>query len=60
MDGIIHQVTVDGLWVYISNSVRGRVFVLDASDSIEDLTFIQERFRPGSFSLLINGNRTKS
>lgn len=45
--GYIHQVTLDALWVHIGPSIRGRVFVLDASDDIDELTFFQEKFRPG-------------
>lgn len=43
----VHQVTPDCLWVHVSPTVRGRVFILDVSDDVEILSNIKEHFRPG-------------
>lgn len=41
MNGWIHQVTLDCLWIHVSPTVRGRVFILDVSDDIEILSNIK-------------------
>eukprot|EP01116_Phalansterium_solitarium_P003177 TRINITY_DN1386_c1_g1_i1.p1 TRINITY_DN1386_c1_g1~~TRINITY_DN1386_c1_g1_i1.p1 ORF type:complete len:2083 (+),score=1015.05 TRINITY_DN1386_c1_g1_i1:162-6410(+) len=45
--GVVQSVSVDAAWVHVTRAVRGRLFVLDTSDDMHDLTFFQERYRPG-------------
>lgn len=47
LPGWIHEVTPDGLWVHVSNTVRGRVFILDASTDLEILRNFSTHFRAG-------------
>jgi rRNA biogenesis protein RRP5 len=47
VNGWVHQVTADGLWVHISPSVRGRVFILDVSNDLNILRNLTGHFRPG-------------
>jgi ribosomal protein S1 len=47
INGWVHQVTTDGLWIHISPYVRGRVFILDTSNHVEILKNLAEHFKPG-------------
>lgn len=45
--GFVHTVTPDCLWVHISTTVRGRVFVLDVSNEISVLEDLEKHYTPG-------------
>ncbi|KAK3236152.1 hypothetical protein CYMTET_53700 [Cymbomonas tetramitiformis] len=43
----VQQVTAEWLWVMVTPSLRGRVFVLDSSDDAADVARFTTRFQPG-------------
>ena len=45
--GYVQQVTPDGLWFSVARYVRGRMFVLEASDDVETLRRFAELYRVG-------------
>eukprot|EP00163_Fabomonas_tropica_P031767 TRINITY_DN767_c0_g2_i2.p1 TRINITY_DN767_c0_g2~~TRINITY_DN767_c0_g2_i2.p1 ORF type:complete len:2036 (+),score=672.00 TRINITY_DN767_c0_g2_i2:48-6110(+) len=47
LNGFIRRVAPDGLWVTLSPTVKGRVFVLDVAQSLEVLRSLPEHFSPG-------------
>jgi len=42
--GWIHQITVNDMWIQLSSTVRGRVYILDASNDLKVLTNIKGSF----------------
>lgn len=45
--GWVHVVAEDGLWVHVSPTVRGRVFLLDVSHDVDVLRNLQSHYQPG-------------
>lgn len=44
--GWIHQITTNDIWVQLSPTVRGRVYILDASNSVDVLRNIKSTVSP--------------
>ena len=61
INGWVHKLTPDGLWVYLSSTVRGRVFILDASNDINVLRNLagKRRFSFWQVSLTIFADHFK-
>lgn len=46
--GVVDRVTPDGVWVSVTCILKGRVFILDMSDSAKDIRDLSEKYAVGT------------